>query len=131
MKVVATLKNSLNKNDIEVCTNDNKKVISIHPKVSGQGSSVNGGELLFLSVATCFCNDIYREAERRQLIINGVEVKVSGDFNGEGEPASNVCYEVQIQSDYPENIIADLVKHVDRVAEIHNTLRKEISVTLV
>lgn len=131
MRITAILKNGLNKNDIVVSTNDNKKIISIPPKVSGQGSSINGGEILFLSLATCFCNDIYREAERRLLNIENIEVIVSGDFGNEGEPASNVVYKVDIQSVHSKKEIIDLIKHVDTVAEIHNTLRKGIEVKLV
>lgn len=107
MRITAILKNGLNKNDIVVSTNDNKKIISIPPKVSGQGSSINGGEILFLSLATCFCNDIYREAERRLLNIENIEVIVSGDFGNEGEPASNVVYKVDIQSVHSKKEIID------------------------
>ena len=131
MRITAILKNGLNKNDIVVSTNDNEKTISIPPKSSGQGSSINGGELLFLSLATCFCNDIYREAERRRLNIKSIEIKVLGDFGKEGEPASNVIYKVDIQSEHSRKEIIDLIKHVDTVAEIHNTLRKGIEVNLV
>ena len=130
MKISATLKNSVNKNEIVVSTNDNGKSISIPSKSSGQGSSINGGELLFLSLATCFCNDLYREADRRRITIKSVEVSVSGDFGAEGEPASNISYKVDIQSDHPENEITDLINHVDNVAEIHNTLRKGVKVDL-
>ena len=33
-------------------------------KSPGRGSAVNGGEFLVLALATCYCNDLYREAER-------------------------------------------------------------------
>jgi len=131
MKIYATVKNSLNSNDIVVSTNDNIKNISIPSKLSGQGSSINGGELLFLALATCFCNDVYREADRRQIKIKSIQVNVSGDFGGEGEPASNINYEVDIQSDHEESEISNLIYHVDKVAEIHNTLRKGTKVELV
>lgn len=131
MNIVATVKNSLNINEVVVSTNANIKSISIPSKSSGQGSSINGGELLFLSLATCFCNDLYREADRRRLIIKSIEVSVSGDFGGEGEPASNICYKVDIQSDHEENEINNLIHHVDKVAEIHNTLRRGATVNLI
>lgn len=130
MKITATIKNSLLQNDISVATEGNQKEIVIPSKPNGQGSSVNGGELLFLSLATCFCNDIYREAVRRNVIINSIEVLVTGEFGMEGEPASNICYKVNIQSDTPKNEIAELINHVDTVAEIHNTLRKGATVSL-
>jgi uncharacterized OsmC-like protein len=130
MTITATIKNSLQQNDISVATAGNEKEIVIPSKSNGQGSSVNGGELLFLSLATCFCNDIYREAVRRNIIIKSVEVTVMGEFGMEGEPASNISYKVNIQSDAPKNEIAKLINHVDRVAEIHNTLRKGVTVSL-
>ena len=131
MRISATLKNSPGKNDIIVSTDDARKNVSIPSKSSGYGSSVNGGELLFLSLATCFCNDLYREADRRRLKIKSLEVTVFGDFGAEGEPASNISYQVNIQSDHSQDEIAGLIDHVDRVAEIHNTLRKGVKVDLI
>ncbi|MEP7377700.1 MAG: OsmC family protein [Chitinophagaceae bacterium] len=130
MNTVATIKNSLQQNDIVVETDGNKKQITIPCKPVGQGSSVNGAELLFLSLATCFCNDIYREAARRNIIIQSVEVTVSGEFGKEGEPASRIGYTTNIQSMASQHVIKDLVEHVDKIAEIHNTLRKGIDITL-
>lgn len=130
MKISATIKNSFLQNDITVSTNNNTREIAIPSKRDGQGSSVNGGELLFLSLATCVCNDIYREAARRDIKIKSIEVNVSGDFGKEGEPASNISYHVSIESDTPKNEIIKLISDVDTVAEIHNTLRKGVNVSL-
>lgn len=130
MHIIATIKNSLQQNDIVVDTDGNKKKLVIPAKPNGQGSSVNGAELLFLSLATCFCNDIYREAVRRNITIQSVEVTVLGEFGKEGEPASHISYKTTIQSDAPQNEITALIDHVDKIAEIHNTLRNGIAVTL-
>ena len=130
MTITATIKNSLLQNDTTVATEGNRKGIAIPSKHNGQGSSVNGGELLFLSLATCFCNDIYREAVRRSINIKSIEVTVTGEFGMEGEPASNISYKADIQSDTPKNEIIELINHVDTVAEIHNTLRKGVKVSL-
>lgn len=130
MNIVATIKNNLQQNDIVVETDGNKKGIIIPAKANGQGSSVNGAELLFLSLATCFCNDIYREAVRRNITIQSVEVTVSGEFGKEGEPASNINYKANVQSDAPQYEISALINHVDKIAEIHNTLRKGVTVSL-
>ena len=65
MKVTATVENSLKKNVVSVQTNGNSQQISIPSKSTGYGSSVNGGELLCVALATCFCNDIYREAKKK------------------------------------------------------------------
>lgn len=130
MTITATITNSLQQNDATVETNGNKKEIFIPAKPDGQGFSVNGGELLFLSLATCFCNDLYREAARRKIVIQSVRVTVSGEFGGEGEPASNIVYRADIRSDSPQSEITALVRHVDQVAEIHNTVRKGVKVAL-
>jgi len=131
MNVIASIKNSLQQNDIIVETDGNKKKIIIPAKPDGQGSSVNGAELLFLSLATCFCNDIYREAVRRNITIQSAEVTVFGEFGKEGEPASNISYKVNIQSGASQNEISELIDHVDKIAEIHNTLRKGVKVSLL
>lgn len=130
MTISATITNSLQQNDITVETNGNKKEVTIPSKPDGHGSSVNGGELLFLSLATCFCNDLYREAVRRNIEILSVRVTVSGKFGGEGDPASDIVYKAAIQSNNPQSEIESLVSHVDQVAEIHNTLRKGVKVVL-
>ncbi|MBT1699678.1 OsmC family protein [Fulvivirgaceae bacterium PWU4] len=130
MTITATIRNSHQQNDIVVSTNGNSKGVVIPGKVEG-GSSVNGGELLFLALATCFCNDIYREAARRKMTVTAVEVTVRGQFGKEGEPASNITYEANVQApkSSPQEI-AGLIAYVDGVAEVHNTLRKGVSVTL-
>jgi uncharacterized OsmC-like protein len=131
MTISATIKNTSQENTISVATNGNQQNINIPVKVTGRGSAVNGGELLFLSLATCFCNDIYREAAHRQMDIENVEVSVSGEFGKEGEPASNIEYEVSIQANKHSPIeIVDLINQVDNVAEVHNTLRQGVNVKL-
>ncbi len=131
MTIIASLTNSLQKNDITVATDGIKKTIIIPGKPSGQGSSVNGGELLLLSLATCFCNDVYREATRRNIIIKSFDVTVTGEFGKEGEPALHISYKADIKSDNSPKEIEELITHVDRIAEIHNTLRKGIQVSLM
>lgn len=131
MHISASILNTSDQNEVIVTTNNISKGLSIPPKPVGKGSSVNGGELLFLALATCFCNDIYREAARRQMEIASVEVKVSGQFGVEGEPGYDIQYEVKIDSKASEEEVRELVVFVDKVAEIHNTLRLGTSVTLV
>lgn len=130
MKISASIKSSFNQQQTIVQTNDAAREMSIAVKSSGYGSSINGGELLLLSLATCFCNDIYREAAKRNIAVSGVEVVVTGEFGGEGEPGFNFQYKVNVTSNAPEEDVEALIRHTDRVAEIHNTLRKGLSITL-
>lgn len=131
MKVSASIKSRFNRHETIVETNNSAKEIQIAPKPSGFGSSVNGAELLLLSLATCFCNDIYREADKRKITVSGVEVEFSGEFGAEGEPGSNFSYKARIISDAPLSEIEALIDYTDQIAEIHNTLRKGVSITLI
>lgn len=130
MKITATIKNKGDQNQVIVTTNGNQQEINIPSKNNGRGSSVNGGELLFLSLATCFCNDVYREANLKGIDIKSVEVNVSGSFGLPGQVASDVVYDVKIISDNTREQVDDLILHVDRIAEIHNTVRKGIGITI-
>jgi len=131
MLMSATVKSGLNQHDVEVQTNGATKQISIAAKSTGYGSSINGGELLLLSLATCFCNDIYREAAKRNIIVDGVEAEVTGEFGAEGEPGYNFRYKAKVTSNAPQDEIDSLIAYTDQVAEIHNTLRKGLNITLV
>lgn len=130
MLVSAIIKSKINLQSTSVQTNDSVKEIQIDPHTSGFGSSINGGELLLLSIATCFCNDIYREAAKRNIFISSVDVFVTGEFEAEGEPGKNFKYKTDIISDASPTEIEDLIKYTDKIAEIHNTLRKGITITL-
>ena len=110
--------------------NSNSHSIVISPKSSGFGSSANGGELLFLALATCYCNDIYREAAKRNIQVERVEVEVNGDFGAAGEPVKNVTYRAKVLAKGTDEEIRALMAHTDTVAEIQNTLRTGLSVLL-
>ena len=130
MKITATVENSKDNHQVTLQTNDNVHSIVIPPKSTGYGSSTNGGELLFLALASCYCNDIYREAAKRNIKVERVEVNVEGDFGVEGEPAKNVTYSAKVYADGSEDEIRELMKFTDTVAEIQNTLRVANAVTL-
>ena len=131
MHISATINSTLNNNNVTVKTNDTAQHIRLPAKATGFGSSVNGGELLMVSLAVCFCNDLYREAKKRNLVLTNVEVRVSGEFGAEGEPGKNFQYKAIVISDAPAAEIKALIQHTDKVAEIHNTLRKGMSITLL
>jgi len=130
MKISASINSSLNQHQVVVTTNDNVKDINIEPKASGYGSSINGAELLLTALATCFCNDIYREAAKKNIQVSGVDVLFTGEFGKDGESGFNFSYKANVTSEAPANVIRELIEHTDRIAEIHNTLRKGLAVTL-
>lgn len=131
MNISATIKSAYNKHEVTVQTNDAAKQLIIPVKATGYGSSANGGELLTLALATCFCNDIYREAARLNIPVDNVEVTCNAVFGAEGEAGSGFTYQANITSTASQAEINALIEHTDKVAEIHNTLRQGVSVKLV
>jgi organic hydroperoxide reductase OsmC/OhrA len=131
MKITARINNEGARNDVSLSTNENVHSIDIPAKTGGKGSKANGGELLFLALATCYCNDVYREAAARGIEVVGVEVEVDGEFGSAGEPARNINYRAKVISRGSDrDRVAELLKHTDTVAEIHNTLRSGVDVHL-
>lgn len=130
MQISALVVNQNGRHRSEVRTGDKAQSLPIPARAQGRGSAVNGGELLFLAIATCYCNDIYREAEERGLAVESVQVEVTGHFGGKGDPAQNVTYRASVQAHGSEREVLDLMRHTDAVAEIHNTLRRATPVAL-
>ncbi|MBI5670363.1 MAG: OsmC family protein [Chloroflexi bacterium] len=131
MKISAQVKSSEGSHEVYLRTNDQAHSIDIPPKANGFGSSANGGELLFLALATCYCNDVYREAAKRNINVRNVQVEVSGEFSdAPGSCAENITYKAIVEAEASEAAILDLMRHTDTVAEIQNTLRQGVSVRL-
>jgi uncharacterized OsmC-like protein len=130
MNISARVTNQLGEHTVTVQTNGREQSLAIAHKADGFGSSVNGGELLFLALATCYCNDLYREGRKRGIEITKVEVEVSGEFGAEGAPAKNIRYRASVDAKAPHEAIVELMRHTDTVAEIQNTLRASSAVTL-
>ena len=105
-----------------------KQSVVVPPKNTGRGPSVNGGELLFVALATCFCNDIYREAAKRGI---SARMAVTGTFGDPGEPARDISNRADVHSNASQAAIDDLIRATDSVAEIHNTLRAGCEVRLI
>ena len=84
-KISARVANQKDRHEVTLETNGREHSLNISAEAGGLGSSVNGGELLFLALATCYCNDLYREASKRGIDIERLQVEVSGEFEAEGE----------------------------------------------
>jgi organic hydroperoxide reductase OsmC/OhrA len=130
MKISASVISSKGDHQVQVRTGATSQSLDIPPKATGDGSAVNGGELLMLALATCYCNDVYREAKRLQIPIEGIEVQAEADFEGIGLAASNIRYRARVLSSAGDTAIADLLRQTDAVAEIHNTVRAGVPVRL-
>jgi len=128
MFISATLQNEAHRLRSYVSTGDVTRPVNLPAKDTGWGSAVNGAELLLLSLATCFCNDLLREAARRSLAIRSVEVTVTATFAAEGEAGSDFRYRAHVDADAAPGEIEALIRQTDAVAEIHNTLRKGVKI---
>lgn len=130
MLIQAEVRNQRNDHVAKVTSSGRTVALAIPTGASGSGSGVNGGELLCLSLATCYCNDLYREAADCGIAITSVDVEVTATFGGRGEAAREISYRVTLAGDADRDTLIALAKHTDTVAEIHNTLRLGMPVTL-
>ena len=99
-------------------------------EAGGLGLGFNGGELLLLAIGGCYSNDVYREAAKRGLRVQNVEVKVTADWSGDPVRAQNVCFSVSVEAEATAEEILELIHHTDSVAEIPNSLRLGTAVQL-
>jgi organic hydroperoxide reductase OsmC/OhrA len=128
VEISATVTHSPGHHRAVVRTGSAEHELGVAPKSAGGGSATNGGEFLMLALATCFCNDLYREAARLGLELEGVQVVALAEFAGVGLAASDVRYRASVKSSAAPEAIARLLRETDAVAEVHNTLRKGVPV---
>ena len=96
----------------------------------GGGLGFNGGQLLYLSIAACWSNDLYREAATMGIELDGVEITVDGDFPARGSGSTPISVEVVVRSSAPEARVRDLIAEVERVAEIPRAIRDATAITV-
>jgi organic hydroperoxide reductase OsmC/OhrA len=131
VRIEASVRNSGSSHEATVCTDGSTRSLGIPAKATGGGSAVNGGEFLMLALATCYCNDLYREAQRLGIAIESIQVEATAEFAARGLSATNVTYKARVKSSEPAERIDQLLRETDAVAEIHNTLRQQVPVQLV
>ncbi len=129
MQIRASVRSSAGGHEVAVSTDGRASAVGV-PGRPGGGSALNGGELLCAALATCYCNDVYREAARRGVSVLAVSVEVEAEFGGRGEPARRVRYTARVESDAPSAELEALLRETDAVAEVQNTLRAGVAVEL-
>jgi len=123
MEISAHVFNGSGSHRANVTTAGSSQPVPVAARATGAGSAVNGGEFLMLALATCYCNDLYREAARMNIAVDAVEVEARADFDGIGLGAANITYRARIESPASDAEIEALLDRTDAVAEVHNTLR--------
>ncbi|HVU76072.1 MAG TPA: OsmC family protein [Gaiellaceae bacterium] len=102
-------------------------VIDRPVEAGGGGKGFNGGQLLYLAVAGCISNDLFREAPALGVELESVRVTVDGDFSGEPAVSGEITYALELAG---TGDLQALAEHVDRIAEIPNSLRQGTPVRL-
>ena len=106
-------------------------LVTDRPTASGGGGlGFNGGQLLYLSIAACWSNDLYREAATMGIELDSVEITVDGDFPARGSGSTPISVEVVVRSSAPEARVRDLIAEVERVAEIPRAIRDATAITV-
>jgi hypothetical protein len=82
-----------------------------------------GAHLLHLAAAGCVLNDIYREAERLGVRVDGVRVTASGGYDPETWASTGISYSVQVHSPASGGELDRLLAEVDAIAEIPRAIR--------
>src|ERR1700760_3028268 len=113
MNISARVANRRGEHEVSLRSEGREHSLTIPAKAEGPGSSTNGGELLFLALATCYCNDIYREAGKRGIAVERVQVEVTGEFGGPGEGARNIRYSASVDAKASREQILALMHHTD------------------
>jgi organic hydroperoxide reductase OsmC/OhrA len=105
-------------------------VVDRPTQAGGRGLGFNGGQLLNLAVAGCISNDLFREAAREGIELRRIRVSVWSDYQGDPMVSTPIEYQVEVAADAAEEAVRRLVAHVDRIAEIPNSLRQGTAVSL-
>jgi organic hydroperoxide reductase OsmC/OhrA len=128
MEISAHVSHQAGRHTVELRTHDKTQTLPVPAKTGAPGSAVNGGEFLMLALATCYCNDLYREAARLGITLDGVEVQATAQFPGIGLAATDIRYTAKVHASAPADMIEQLLRETDAVAEVHNTLRSGVPV---
>ena len=105
-------------------------LVADRPASAGGGRGFNGGQLLYLAVAGCISNDLFREAATRGIGLTRVAITVDGDFPGWGEASTPITVDVGLEGDADDDALEDLLGEVWRIAEIPRSIREGTPVEL-
>ena len=86
-------------------------------------AAFTGAHLLHLSTAGCVLNDLYREAQKLGVTLDGVRVTATGDYDRDNWHSTGVHYSVDLDTSADQGAIDELLAVVDVVAEIPRAIR--------
>ena len=86
-------------------------------RAGGRGPGFNGGQLLNLAVAGCISNDLFREPAKRGITLQRVAITADSDYQGDPAVATAIEYTVEVDGDAEQDVLDELVAHVDAIAD--------------
>jgi putative redox protein len=96
----------------------------------GGGLGFNGGQLLNMAVAGCISNDLFREAAARGVALDRVVVRAASDYQGTPAVSTEIGYSIELYGPSSAEELHDLVRYVDEIGEIPNSIRNGTAVRL-
>ncbi len=130
MKVSADIHNCREDSQVILSTNGNAHFFKIESSSLGFGSGTTGPELLCLAIATSYCDRIHKEAIKRSIKVDDVEIEVDSEFGEDGGPAGTITYRVKVKAYADEKAIHELMVITDMSAVVPNTIRKCVPVMM-
>jgi uncharacterized OsmC-like protein len=94
-------------------------------------AAFTGAHLLHLATAGCVLNDVYREAKRLDVAIDGVRVTASGGFDTATWQSTGIEYVVDLDSSASQAEMDAVLEAADSTAEIPKSIRAGASVQRV
>jgi uncharacterized OsmC-like protein len=82
-----------------------------------------GAHLLHLAAAGCVLNDVYREAARLGIQVDGVRVVAAGGYDAVTWQSTGIAYTIEVSSPATAEELTRLLDTVDAVAEIPRAIR--------
>jgi uncharacterized OsmC-like protein len=82
-----------------------------------------GAHLLHLAAAGCVLNDVYREAEKLDIPVEGVRVEALGGYDPDSWQSTGIEYTIHVATSAAPEELERLLEIVDTVAEIPRAIR--------
>lgn len=96
-------------------------------RVGGTNTGPQPTDLLLSAVASCFVLSLAYAAAKRDIVVNGIGVDVTGTYDGVRFSAIRIDVDV----DAPDDVVATLIAAAERVCYVTNTLKRPPEITVV
>jgi uncharacterized OsmC-like protein len=92
------------------------------------GEGLTSGELFCLALGSGYADELFQEAEHRQIRIDRVHVSVEAESGLRGTTPRNMALSVRVEASADEPTVMELIEHTDRTSNVLKLLRLGTSV---